>query len=388
MPETTQAADVVVIGGGAIGLSVAWRAAQHGMRVVVLDGGRVGGGTSYHAAGMLAPIAEAVAAEQPLLELGLRSAGMYPAFVDELLGAAGVDGIGFTCCGTLMVARDADEAEALERELALRLRFGLAVQRLRPSQARALEPALATALRLALHVPDDHAVDPRALTAALAAAVRAAGGELREHCPAASIECSGGRVSGVRLGEDGLQRLSAPAVVIAAGAWSPRIAGVPDGAGVPVSPVKGQILRLHDPAGPGLLTRVVRMGPSYLVPRGDGRYVLGATQEERGFDRTVTAGAAFELLRDAAELVPGVSELVIDELSAGLRPGTPDNLPAIGPSPVDGLHWATGHRRGGILLAPATAELVVAGLAGEALPEHAQPFSPTRFQRARVGSPA
>ncbi len=125
---------------------------------------------------------------------------------------------------------------------------------------------------------------------------------------------------------------------------------------MPLRPVKGQILRLHDPAGPGLLTRVIRMGPSYITPRGDGRYVIGATSEERGFDQTVTAGAASELLRDASELVPGISELVLDEFTAGLRPATPDNLPAIGPAPgCDGLFWAVGHRRGGILLAPATA---------------------------------
>ena len=129
---------------------------------------------------------------------------------------------------------------------------------------------------------------------------------------------------------------------------------------MPLRPVKGQILRLHDPAGPGLLTRVLRMSPGYVVPRGDGRYVLGATMEERGFDTTVTAGAVFELLRDAIELVPGIAELVIDELIAGLRPATPDNAPAIGPGALDGLHWATGHYRHGILLAPITAELLAA----------------------------
>ena len=130
--------------------------------------------------------------------------------------------------------------------------------------------------------------------------------------------------------------VAAGQVVIAAGAWSGAIGGVAAEAMVPVRPVKGQIMRLHDPAGPGLLTRVIRMGPSYVVPRGDGRYVIGATSEERGFDVTVTAGAAFELLRDASELVPGVSEWVLDEFAAGLRPGTPDNLPAIGPGALGG----------------------------------------------------
>jgi glycine oxidase len=379
-------ADVVVIGGGAVGLSIAWRAATRGMRVIVLERGRAGGGTSHYAAGMLAPVAEVTAGEEPLLELGLRSAALYPAFVAELLAAAEIAGVGYTTCGTLLVARDADEAEALERELALRQRFGLRVQRLRASEARRREPGLAPALRLALDVPDDHAIDPRALTPALAAAVLAAGGEVRELTAAAALDLAGGRVDGVVLADGSAVR--AAQVVIAAGVWSGELAGVPDGGHVPVRPVKGQIMRLHDPAGPGLLQRVIRMGPSYITPRGDGRYVLGATSEERGFDTTVTAGAAFELLRDAAELVPGVSELVIDEFAAGLRPGTPDNLPAIGPGAVDGLYWATGHRRGGILLAPVTAELVTAALAGEAMPAYASAFAPGRFAARPVGSAA
>ena len=154
-------------------------------------------------------------------------------------------------------------------------------------------------------------------------------------------------------------------VVLAAGAWVEQIEGLPAHARVPVRPVKGQILRLRDPAGPGLLGRVVRFEGGYLVPRADGRYVLGATVEERGFDLQPTAGGIYELLRDAHELVPGVSELEIEELCVGLRPGTPDNAPAIGPGALEGLTWATGHHRNGILLAPLTAELVVEVLAGE-----------------------
>ena len=377
MSEHPLTADVVVIGGGAIGLAIAWRAGQRGLHTVVLDRGPVGHGTSRYAAGMLAPVAEVTPGEEPLLELGLRSARLYPRFVADLLDAAGVESVGYTTCGTLLVARDADEAEALERELALRHRFDLPVERLRPSEARRREPGLAPALRLALDVPSDHAVDPRMLLPALAQAAIAAGGEVREDTAAAGLAVTGGRVQGVVLHDGSTVR--ADQVVIAAGVWSPQLSGLPEADRIPVRPVKGQIMRLHDPAGPGLLQRVIRMGPSYITPRGDGRYVLGATSEERGFDTTVTAGAAFELLRDAAELVPGISELVVDEFAAGLRPGTPDNLPAIGPGSVEGLHWATGHRRGGILLAPVTAELVAAALAGEALPDHAAPFAPGRF---------
>ncbi|HLH64256.1 MAG TPA: glycine oxidase ThiO [Solirubrobacteraceae bacterium] len=381
MAEHIPAADVAVVGGGVIGLSIAWRAAQRGMKVCVLERDQAGWGTSRQAAGMLAPVAEVTPAEEPLLELGLRSARAYPGFVAELVQAAGERSVGYTPCGTLLVARDADEAEALERELALRARLGLAVRRLRASEARALEPALAPTLRLALHVPDDHAVDPRALTQALAAALRRRGGELREGCRVAALETAGGAVRGLVL-SDGTT-VAAHQVVIAAGTWCGEIGGIPERDRVPVAPIKGQIMRLHDPAGPGLLSRVTRMGSSYITPRGDGRYVIGGTSEERGFDTTVTAGAVHELLRDATELVPGVSELVLDELSAGLRPGTPDNLPAIGPAALAGLHWAAGHRRNGILLAPVTAEIVAAALAGDGVGWDIAPFAPTRFASRR-----
>lgn len=382
MRKRSSSFDVAVVGGGVIGLAVGWRAAQRGLRVVVLERGQPGGGTSWVAAGMLAPVAEARLVEQSLLTLGLAGLRAYPAFVQELRGASDVDP-GYLPCSTLLVARDRDEAEALDRELELRRGLGLAVERLRASEARALEPALAPALRLALEVPGDHAIDPRKLTASLAAALSAAGGELRAGAEVAGVEVtSEGRVAGVRLA--GGESVEAAQVVIAAGVWSGEIGGIPDQARVAIHPVKGQILRMHDPAGPGLLTRVLRIAGGYIVPRGDGRYVVGATMEERGFDTTVTAGAAFELLRDAIELVPGVGELVIDELIAGLRPATADNAPAIGPGSVPGLHWAVGHHRNGILLAPITAELIAAALLGEELPELAAPFAPSRFTHVPV----
>ena len=375
--SSSSAVDVAVIGAGAIGLSVAWRAAARGLRVVVLERDRPGSGASHHAAGMLAPVAEVTPGERPLLALGLRSAELFASFVSELQRASGRP-VGYRRCGTLLVARDADEAAALERELALRADLGLDVRRLRASAARRLEPALAPSLRLALDIPGDHAVDPRALVAALAQALTRCGAELRCGTAVASLDVAGGAVRGAVL-DDG-SRVAAEQVVVCAGVWSGSLGGVPADALVPLRPVKGQILRLRDPAGPGLLTRVIRMGPSYITPRDDGRYVIGATSEERGFDQSVTAGAAFELLRDASELVPGVSELVLDELTAGLRPATPDNLPAIGPAAgVDGLWWAVGHRRGGILLSPVTAELIVDGLAGRSGPARGGGLDPEVF---------
>jgi glycine oxidase len=333
---------------------VAWRARARGLSVVVLERGEPGAGTSHVAAGMLAPVAEADLGERALLDLGLESARRWPAFAAQLSEATGID-LDYRAAGTLMVGRDRDEAEALERERDLRERMGLRVESLLPSAARRLEPALAPTLRAALELPDDHVVDPRLVCAALARTARDAGAVLR---------------SGVDV--DDLGALPAEQVVVAAGPWSRAF-----GAEAPVRPVKGQSLRLRDPAGPGLVQRVVRWDSGYVAPRSDGRYVLGATSEERGFDTAVTAGAVHELLRDASEIVPGVLELEVEEAIAGLRPGTPDNAPILGRSPSDPrIVWATGHYRNGVLLAPVTADIVVAELTGEPI-EHA--FGPQRF---------
>jgi glycine oxidase len=198
------------------------------------------------------------------------------------------------------------------------------------------------------------------------------------------IRVEDGAVTGVELA--GGESVATQQVVAAAGAWTGALEGLPDTARIPLRPVKGQIIRLRDPAGPGLLERIVRFEGGYLVPRGDGRYVLGATMEERGFDTSVTAGGLYELLRDAGELVPGVHELVVDELAAGLRPATPDNAPVLGRSDhVDGLVWATGHHRNGILLAPVSAEIVAGALEGAAAPPQ---FAAARFARACHGAAA
>jgi len=367
VPSQSEHHDVAVVGGGIIGLAVAWRAAQRGLRPLVLDAGEPG---AWHvAAGMLAPVAEAEFGERALLELGVRSAGMFEAFCAELSEATGRDP-GLRRAGTLVVARDADEAAGLDRLIAFRESLGLAVQRLRPSQARRAEPALAPTVRLALDVAGDHSVDPRRLVAALGEAVEVRRGR------AARVLTADGRVTGVAL-EDGTE-LWAGAVVLAAGAHGSAV-DLPEEARVPVRPVKGQVLRLRDPSGAGLVTRVIRGEQAYLVPRDDGRYVLGATMEERGFDTAPTAGGVYELIRDMSELVPGVLELEIEGVLAGLRPATPDNLPVIGRGAVEGLVWATGHHRNGILLTPVTAELVAGALAGEPLPEWARAADPARF---------
>jgi glycine oxidase len=347
-PTSSTGFDVAVIGGGVIGLSVAWRARSRGLSVLVLDRGEPGGGTSRVAAGMLAPASEADAQERALLALGLESARLWGPFAAELHDVSGLD-VGLRTQGTLAVARDGDEKRWLERELDLRERLALRATRLLPSAARALEPALAPSIRLGVEFPDDYSADPRALVAALVAACERAGVVLAPHTEVTSLD-----------------DVDAAQVVLAAGPWSAALAPLP------VRPVKGQTIRLR---GEPLLERTVRFETGYLVPRVDGRIVLGATMEERGFDTAVTALAVHDLLRDAAELVPGILELEIEELIAGLRPGTPDNAPLIGRLD-DRVVVATGHHRNGILLAPVTARLVAEELAGEP-EEHA--FSPHRF---------
>jgi glycine oxidase len=347
--------DLAVIGAGTIGLSIAWRAAQRGLRVVVHERDTIGSGASHVAAGMLAPVTEATFGEERLTALGLAAAARWPAFAEDLR-AAGTDP-GLRAHGTLVVARDRDEAEALDREIDFRRASGLRVERLRGSEARRMEPALAPAVRLACHAPDELAVDPRVLLVALAKAARDAGAEIRE----------GSAI-------DDPAALPVDTVVMAAGSWS----------GGAVRPVKGQVLRLRDPEGPGLLSRNLRMDTGrrsgYLVPRGDGNYVLGATMEERGFDTSITAGALHDLVHDAAELLPGVLELEITEQVAGLRPGTPDNGPIVGRDDA-GLVWATGHYRNGILLTPITSDAVLAVLTGEDVPAELAGFGPDRFAK-------
>lgn len=361
------------------------------MSVAVFERGSFGDGATHVAAGMLAPVAEVEFGQdgRRLLDMGMRSAEMWPDFAAELEDASGVE-VGLRRSGTLVVARDEDEARELERQLAFREGLGLRAVRMRASEARVLEPALAPTVRLALHAPEDHSVDPRLVLAALRVGCERAGVKLREHTPACGLELNQNetRVVGVKLGMERDEAWSANAVVggdagvdglggrgsyesvyagdvvVAMGAWSGLLEGLPEGVGVDVRPVKGQIMRLRDPAGPGLLEGVVRFQGGYLVPRGDGRYVLGATVEERGFEPDPTAGGIYELLRDAHDLVPGVSELHIEEIGVGYRPGTPNNLPLVGAGALEGLTWATGHYRNGILLAPFTAELVTRGLAG------------------------
>jgi glycine oxidase len=380
---STSASDgVLVIGGGVIGLSIAWRAAQRGMRVTLADPAP-GSGASYAAAGMITPISEAAYAEKELFRLGRESQRRYPSFAAELTAITG-EPVGYRQTGTLQVAYDADDLAVLGEFQALQESFGIPARRLTARECRHEEPMLDPSIRGGLLAADDASVDPRLLTSALLAAAEIAGADIIRQ-PAAEILSAGGRAAGARL-DDGT-RILARWVVLAAGWSSASIDGLPAGVAPPLRPVKGQILRLRSASDcpPGLLARAVRgivRGSSvYLVPRESGELVIGATQEELGADTRVTAGGIWELLRDARTIVPGITELELAEAVAGLRPGTPDNAPVLGPSALPGLVLATGHFRAGVLLAPVTADVIISYLQTQRLPDLAAPFTAQRFAR-------
>jgi glycine oxidase len=389
-PTPDSAPDLLVVGGGLIGLVTAWRAAQHGLRTTVVDPAP-GGGAARVAAGMLAAVTELQYGEQTLLDLNLASAARYPAFVAELTDLTGLD-TGYRRCGTLAVALDADDRAHLRDLHAFQTALGLDSQWLGGRDCRRLEPLLAPGVRGGLRVDGDHQVDPRRLAAALLRAAELAGVAF-VRAAVASVRVTAGRATGAVLGDGTV--LSAGRTLLAAGSESGRIAGLPPDVLPPVRPVKGQILRLRIPAGHApFLSRtvraVVRGSHVYLVPRENGELVLGATSEEFGWDTTVTAGGVYELLRDAHELVPGITELPLTETRAGLRPGSPDNAPLLGPTDLDGLLVATGHHRNGVLLTPVTGDVmaeVLTSADGE-LPVHARAFGAQRFARTRQGLPA
>jgi len=385
---TTRAVDVAVIGGGLIGLAGGWRLAQHGLRVCVVDPAPASG-ASRAAAGMLAPVSEVTYGETPLLRFGLESLHRYPEFVAELEAASGHQ-VGLRREGMLIVATDAGDRAELDELHAFQTRLGLAATMLTSRECRALEPVVSPDVRCGLLAGSDQTVDNRRVAAALLAALKAGKVEVIPQ-RVVSVTTAGDTATGVTL-DDG-QTIEASTVVLAAGPWSSEIAGIPTSALPPVRPVKGQILRLRAHSAALLptycLRGVVNGHEIYLVPRADGELVVGATVEELGFDTTTRAGAVRELLRDARAVMPAIDELELAEISAALRPGSPDNTPIIGPTAVNGLIVATGHFRNGVLLAPLTADLLAAMVTGSvtiADRELLEVVSPLRFAAAEASA--
>ena len=374
--------EVLVVGAGAIGLACAWRAAQRGLRVRVLEREAPGAGASGVAAGMLAPVGEAAWGEDRLLAAALASHRAWPRFAAEL--AEGGTDPGYIEGGALHVAFDRDEAAELRRRYELMTSLDLEAQWLSPTQCRGLEPGLHPSMFGGIHAPHEAGVDPGATVAARRLACDRAGVAVESGAEVAAAITDGNRLVGLETGDG--RRHGADAVVLAAGAWS-AAGWVPAEARPPVRPVKGQILTLRESGGRALADRIVVTERVYLVPRADGRLVVGATVEELGFDTRVTAGGVHELLREAYRALPEVAELELERAVAGLRPGTPDNAPLVGPGAIEGLILATGHFRNGILLAPLTADGVAALLCGEEPPAELAVADPARFAPERAGAP-
>ncbi len=363
-----------MVGGGVIGMSVAWRLARAGAAVTLFERDRVGAGTSRVAAGMLAPITEAGygTGDEAMVRFAKASLARYPAFLAELAADADL-AVSLDTRGTLLAALDRDDREALQRMFEHRRASSLSVEWISGERAREIEPLLSPRVVAAVWIADDHQVDTASLLAALARACVHRGVDMVEGADVESLLTRNGRVEGVRAAQ---QDVRADIVVIAAGAWSAKFDELRDVA--PVRPVKGQIVRLR---GEGFsLAHVVRTPRVYVLNKADGSVLVGATQEEMGYDVAATAGAVKDLLEHAWEIIPAVYELPFDGVEVGLRPASRDHLPIIGEAALRGLVTATGHFRSGILLAPATADAVVAGIAN-GFGADMLPFSPRRFER-------
>jgi len=371
---------VAIIGAGVIGLGIAWRLAQRA-EVLLFDRGKVGLGASHAAAGMLAACCEAEPGEEDLVALGRDSQARWPGFAEELLRASGVD-VELRQEGTLVLAVTADDQAQLAQRLQFQQRLGLPLEWLSAAETRAKEPHLAGKIAGSVFSPDDHQVDNRKVAQALHIAAGAAGVAIYEERPVKEISIQDGRAAGVIL-EDGMT-VAADRVVLAAGAWSRGIAGLPPDRRPPVRPVKGQMLALRMAATAPLLNHVLWAPGAYLVPRRDGRLIVGATVEEKGFDDSITAGGLLTLLEAAWRAVPALEELPVEEIWVGHRPGSRDDAPILGRGPLENLFYATGHYRNGILLAPVTADAMARLIGDDAVEPAIRPFGLERFLPAHA----
>jgi len=374
-PSSNHNERVAVVGGGIIGLGIAWQLARRGRPVTVFDKGTAGRAASWVAAGMLAPVSEFGFENEDFLDFGQRSMEMFPRYLSELADDSGRV-VRLDTRGTLVVGFHRDDTERIRRIYDFREHKGLPVVWMTGSEAREMEPLLSPRASAAMWLPEDYQVDNRLVVDALKQALVRAGGVLREHTEVTSILTHGGRCAGVVTGEG---EHPAGTTVLAAGCWSGGVGGIPGELVPKVRPVKGQIVTLRtDPTYD--FQRVIRAPDAYILPKGDGRLLIGATEEEMGFDTTPTAGPVMRLIERAWEAVPSIYDLPIDGVDAGLRPGTRDHEPLIGDSGMDGLLFATGHYRHGILLAPITAYALSDMITDGKTPDWLEPFAPMRFQ--------
>jgi glycine oxidase len=370
------ARDVIIVGGGVIGCSIAWRLAQAGLKVTVFERGRVGCEASRAAAGMLSPQGESQTAG-PFFDLCLRSRAMYRSFAEELNDASGID-VEYKDEGTLFVVLQGEDDQQKTRWVTWQQEAGLPLEHVSADDIRKIEPAVTESATRAIFLPLEHQVENRRLMDALDVAMKRAGVELIEGAEVTSLATEHGRVTGVVSAG---RQLDAGVVVVTAGTWSSRLLE-PIGLNVKVIPARGQMIAVRGGTCP--LNRVLHSSKIYLVPRRDGRILIGATVEYAGFLKAVTVGSIKCMLSAAVELAPSLREFEIVETWCGLRPDTLDHLPIIGPSGVNNLWLATGHFRNGILLAPITAELVAECFMSSRAPDELMPFSVERF----AGKPA
>ena len=371
---------VIIVGGGVIGLGIGWQLAKVGCPVAIYERDIAGRAASWAAAGMLAPHAEVHFEERALLKLGAQSSRIYPEWVAELEADSQMS-VGYRAEGTLIVGVDRDDARELEHHYESQQLLNLKVEWLTGAAAREMEPLLSPKITAAIWSKDDHQVDNRAMVDALTEAYRNANGILHENTPVDKIEIVAGKAKGIWV-KNNLEE--ADVIVLAAGCWSNHIDGLPKAAQPPVRPVKGQMLALQMEEGI-VLQKVIRAPRAkypadvYLVPKDDGRLVIGATSEEMGFDTRLTAGGLFELLRGTWEAVPGIYDLPVLETWTGLRPGSRDNAPILGETGIENLIIATGHYRNGILLTPITAREIASLILTGETSETIAPFQLSRF---------
>lgn len=375
---------IVIVGGGIIGLSVGWYLASRGERTVVYDRAEAGRAATWASAGMLAPNLEAEPGEEKLLPLLLESRRMWEDFARTLEETSSIT-VNYRREGTLLIALTWDDVERLRFQLGFQKSLGLDVELIDGEKVLEMEPNINRNVMAALYSRSDHQVDNRRVVQALKVAYLRSGGVLKEWVTVNRIVIEGGEVSGV-FTENGFER--AEYVVLAAGAWVRELDGIPEMLRPPVRPVKGQMISLKTNPGNILVRHVIwgpmrNWGPVYIVPRLDGRLILGTTVEEMGFDTSVTAGGLMNILRGCWEILPSIVDLPVDEVWAGLRPGSRDDAPILGPTPVKGLIMATGHYRNGILLAPITAEAITRYILSGELPEIAKPFTIERFVKCQ-----
>lgn len=368
--------EIVIIGGGIIGLVIAWRLSRNGHQVTVLERGQAGREASWAAAGMLAPHCETDQADR-FFELCRASLDAYPDFLHLLQQETGCP-IAHNGAGALVPALSDGDQQKLEERRQRQHDAGLPVEIITAKNARRLEPNLTGKIQMALRYPADHQVENRDLIFALVQAVRKHGGVVRENMEVRRLLTDRTGVIGAETAEGMVETNT---VVLATGSWARYMAGIPDSFRPPIRPVHGQMLALAT-GDDKPFRHTIYTGKIYLVPRANGRLLVGATVEEKGFRKEVTVEGVLNLMQGALRLAPSLKSFPLEATWSGLRPKSTDGLPILGPTSIPGLYMATGHYRNGILLAPITGDLITEVIEGRSIPDSIKPFLPDRFYQS------